>query len=90
MTFKRAKQDKFSSTNYILTQFFYQQPRLFKVTQLSNDYVPFIFVLMVICLVLLSSFRRLKPTDTFRANIQHAMFPNQLEIEESMSYATHL
>lgn len=44
MTFKRAKQDKFSSTNHILTQFFYQQPRLFKVTQLSNDYVPFILI----------------------------------------------
>ena len=48
MTCKRAKQDKFSSANHILTQFFYQQPRLsFKVTQLSNDYVPFISVLMV-------------------------------------------
>lgn len=58
MTCKRAKQDKFSGTSHILTQFFYQQPRLsFKVTQLSNDYVPFIFVFMVICLVLLSSFK---------------------------------
>lgn len=57
MTFKRAKQDKFSGTKHILTQFFYQQPRLFKVTQLSNDYVPFTFVFMVICLVQLSSFK---------------------------------
>lgn len=52
---------------------------------------------MIMFLLYLSSrlyaqfyFRRLKPTDIFRANIQDTMFPNQLEIEESMSYATHL
>ena len=75
MTFKRAKQDKFSGTNHILTQYFYQQPRLsFKVTQLLNDYVPFIFVFMVICLVLLSSFRRLKLTDIFRETFNMQCF----------------